>query len=129
MLGKLAALSSVTCIVLVAILLQTTNPATIGPLGIFVLFVLVYVSVLGLLTYFLFWVSAAVVRLFSILRVKRMYQPLSLRRSYYFSSVIALAPIMIIGMQSVGEVGIYETLLIVFFTTIACVYVSKRTSK
>src|SRR5215212_1776395 len=57
MLGKLVASSAIISIILVAILLQVTTPASAGPLGIFMLFVLVYVSVLGVLTYLIFCVS------------------------------------------------------------------------
>lgn len=128
MLGKLVASSSIISIILVAILLQVTSPARIGPLGIFILFVLVYVSVLGALTYLLFWVSRIAAKVASFAVTKRPIQPLSLRRAYYFSSVVSLAPVMIVGMQSVGTVGIYETLLVLFFVVIACVYISKRTS-
>jgi hypothetical protein len=60
--------------------------------------------------------------------VKKPVQPLSLRRSYYFSSVISLAPVMLIGMQSVGEVEVYDVLLVTLFIVIACVYILKRTS-
>lgn len=59
---------------------------------------------------------------------KRTLPSLTIRRSYYFSSVLALAPVMFIGMQSVGEVGIYEVVLVLLFVGIACVYVAKRTS-
>jgi hypothetical protein len=129
MLGKLVSSSSMISIVLVAILLQATSPASIGPLGIFVFFILVYISVLGVLTYLLFWASQLLVKVpLLVTATKRVATSFSLRRAYYFSSVLALAPVMIIGMQSVDEVGIYETLLVVFFTIIACVYISKRTS-
>ncbi len=128
MLEKLVAFSSLVAIICVAILLQVTNPASIGPLGIFVLFILVYLSVLGVLTYLIFWASLALSKVILFLRARRPVQPLSFRRAYYFSSVTSLAPVMIIGMQSVGEVGMYETLLIAFFTVIACVYIAKRTS-
>ena len=44
---------SVAAAVLLAIVLQTTTPATIHPLGIVLVFVLCYVVMLGLLTYLL----------------------------------------------------------------------------
>jgi hypothetical protein len=128
MLGKVVATSSVISMVLVVVLLQVTNPASIGPLGIFVLFVLVYVSVLGVLTYLLYGVSRIVARIASTVTAKRPLQPLSFRRAYYFSSVLTLAPIMLIGLHSVGEVGVYEVLLVVIFVIVGCVYTSKRTS-
>lgn len=122
------AFSSLVAVILIAVLLQVTNPASIGVLGIFILFVLFYLSVLGTLTYLIFWASRTMSKLVLFMRPRRPVQPLSFRRSYYFASVTALAPVMIVGMQSVGEVGIYETLLIAFFTVIACIYIAKRTS-
>ena len=53
-------------------------------------------------------------------------QPLSFRRSYYFSTVLAAAPVMLIGLQSVGSVGIYEFILVMLFVVIGCVYIAKR---
>lgn len=128
MLGKLVASSAIISIILVAILLQVTTPASAGPLGIFVLFVLVYMSVLGVLAYLIFWISRGLTKAATFVRLRRPIQPMSFRRAYYFASVTALTPVMIIGMQSIGDVGVYETLLIVFFTVIACVYIAKRTS-
>lgn len=128
MLEKFVAFSSLVAVILIAVLLQVTNPASIGVLGIFILFVLFYLSVLGALTYLIFWTSRIMSKLVLFMRSRRHVQPLSFRRSYYFASVSALAPVMIVGMQSVGEVGIYETLLIAFFTVIACIYIAKRTS-
>ena len=48
------------------------------------------------------------------------------RRAYYFSTVLAAGPVMLIGLQSVQSIGIYEFLLVVIFEVVACVYVSKR---
>lgn len=128
MLGKVIAISAVLATLALVLLLSVTEPARIGPLGILIVFVLMYVSALGVLTLFLYGGSRVLSRIISSFAIKRPARPLSLHRSYYFSSVIALAPIMIIGMQSVGGVGIYELLLISLFEVIACIYIAKRTS-
>lgn len=128
MLGKIVLFSVVVAIAVLALLLSTTEPATIGPLGILSIFVCMYVSVLGVLTFLLYSGSRLMGKISSAFTVKKPLMPLSLRRAYYFSSVIALAPVMIIGMQSVGGVGIYELLLIVVFELIACIYIAKRIS-
>ena len=128
MLGRLLAISCVTAMVLLSILLQTTAPATIGPLGILIVFILMYVSVLGVLTFLLFGISRMVAKLSGSVGLKRPVETLTLNRSYYFASVIALAPVMFIGMQSVGDVGFYDVSLVVLFVVIACVYIAKRTS-
>ena len=128
MLGKIVVSSSIIAMVLLTVLLQVTTPATIGPLGILIVFILMYLSVLGLLTFLLFTVSKVIHKLSVSFTVKRPLQSLTLSKSYYFSSVVALAPIMFIGMQSVGEVSIYDVLLVGLFVIIACIYIAKRTS-
>ncbi len=128
MVGKVLAISFSAAVVLLVVILQTTTPATIGPLGILTVFILMYVSVLSALTFLLFSGSKLVAKASASLTVKRPVQALTLSKSYYFSSVLALAPVMLIGAQSVGDVGIYEVLLIVVFVLISCVYIAKRTS-
>jgi hypothetical protein len=87
-----------------------------------------YVSVLCVLTFVLFAVSTLLARVSASMTVKRPLQSLSLGKAYYFASVIALAPVMLIGMQSVGEVSFYEVLLIILFIAISCVYIAKRSA-
>jgi hypothetical protein len=53
-------------------------------------------------------------------------QAMSFRRAYYFSTVLAAAPVMLVGLQSVGAIGIYEFILVVVFEVIGCVYITKR---
>jgi hypothetical protein len=128
MLGRTIAISMVGAIVLLAVLLQTTTPATIGPLGILFVFILLYVSALGVLTFLLFGCSRVVAKLAATLVVKKAtIHPLPLGRAYYYSSVLALAPVLFVGMQSVGKVSIYDVVLVVLFVTIACIYIAKRT--
>jgi len=128
MLGRVVAISSIAAILLLTLLLQTTTPATIGPLGILIVFIFMYVSVLGGLTFLLYIVGMLIAKISRSITVKRPMQALSLNRAYYFSSVLALVPVMFIGMQSVGEVGFYDVSLVVIFAVIACVYISKRTN-
>ena len=128
MLGRIIVSSVIVAIAVLALLLSTNEHASIGPLGILVVFVLMYVLELGVLTFFLSGGSRVISKVTTSFTVKKPIMPLTLRRSYYFSSVIALAPVMVIGMQSVGGVGIYELLLIILFELIACIYIAKRTS-
>ena len=128
MLGRVLAISVTVALVLLTVLLQTTTPATIGPLGILVIFVLMYVSAVGMLTFLLWSSNRLIARAMAYGSVKRPLQQLSMRKAYYFASVIALAPVMVVGMQSVGEVGVYELLLVMVFVSISCVYIAKRSS-
>jgi len=58
--------------------------------------------------------------------VRKPLKPMQFRRAYYFSTVLAAAPVMLVGLQSVQSVGIYEVLLVVLFEVVACVYISRR---
>jgi hypothetical protein len=127
MLGRIVAIGMVLAMVLLTMLLQTTTPASIGPVGILLVFILLYVSVLGVLTFLVFIASRAVTRSASVVALRRPIVPLTLRRAYYYSSVIALAPVLFVGMQSVGKVGVYDVFLVGLFVVIACIYIAKRT--
>lgn len=126
MLGRVLAASIGLSVVFLVVLFETTTPATIGPVGILLVFILMYVSVLGVLTFLLFLGGKATLRIGTFMTLKRPIHTLTLRRSYYYSSVIALAPVLFIGMQSVGEVSVYDICLVVLFVGIACVYIAKR---
>jgi len=127
MLSRVVTISVAVAIVILAIILHVTQPSTVGPLGILIVFILMYVSVLGVLTFLLYSLSRLISKISTSFTVKKPIRPLSLSRSYYFSSVLALAPVMLVGMQSVAEVEIYDVLLIMLFVVIACTYISKRT--
>lgn len=126
MAGKFIAISGIGAVVLLTILLQVTTPATIGPLGLLFVFIMIYVAVLSALTFFIFAASRLTARFANRLTVRRPLQPLTLQQSYYYGSVVALGPVMILGMQSVGAVGAYETLLVGLFAVLGCVYIAKR---
>ena len=126
MLGKIIAGSTIIAGILLLIMVQVTNPSTVGPLGLLAVFFLLYVVLLGAITEVL-WVGSrliqAVGRRFTS---KRPPGNLSLKRSYYYSSVLALAPVMMLAMVSIGSFGLYEFILIVIFLAVALLYVSRR---
>ena len=114
MLTRTIATVTVVSALMLGVLLFTTTPADTGPFGILGFFVFMYLTALGVLT-FLF-------RGLSILAIKILPKKRSLPRkdpalltAYYYASVVALIPVMIIAIQSVGELAIYQILLIVFF--------------
>ena len=127
MLQRVLALISIASLCLLATMLTTTTPATVGPFGLLVIFITAYLSFVGLISFFLYGMQ----------RIGRLLRPaarrgaregLTFRRSYYFATVLAIAPVLLIGLQSVGTVGWYEFLLIVLFVGLGCLYVSKRIS-
>jgi len=128
MLEKIVTISAITSLCLLALLLNITTPTTIGPFGILTVFILGYTSLLGVVAYFFYGLSRIIATLGSAFTVKKPLVALSFRRSYYYSTVFSLAPIMIIGLQSVGSIGVYEIALVVLFTVIGSVYITKRIS-
>ncbi|MES2631176.1 MAG: hypothetical protein V4611_04425 [Patescibacteria group bacterium] len=70
--------------------------------------------------------SKLIVSLTSGMAVRKPMTAMTFRRAYYFSTVLAAAPVMIIGLQSVRAINIYELLLVVAFEVVACLYVSRR---
>ena len=127
MFGRLVAVCSLVSVASLVCLLSITKPSTVGPFGILLVFVFMYMSALGMLILLLLGVNRVIIRIAALLVVvKKPIMPLTLRRSYYYASVLALAPVMFIGMQSVGEVGFYDIVLISIFVVVACMYISKR---
>jgi len=126
MLEKAVTITASTSLCLLIVLLNITTPTTIGPFGILIVFILGYTSLLGVVTYFFYGLSRVIVALGSAFTVRKPLNVLSFRRSYYYSTIFALAPIMIIGLQSVGSIGVYEIVLVVIFVVIGSVYITKR---
>ena len=113
-------------ICLLAVLLNVTTPLTAGPFGILIIFIFAYVSLVGIFAYLLRATSLVIARVSVTLAPRKPIEELTFRRSYYYSTVVASGPIMLIGLSSVGSIGIYEILLIIIFIIIGCLYVSKR---
>jgi len=110
------------------VLLNVTTPATAGPFGILSIFVFAYLLSLGVVTFFIYFFSRAVSQMSAGLISKKPIVPLTFKNSYYYSTIIAAVPILLIGLQSVGTIGIYEVILVLFFVVIGCLYISKRVS-
>lgn len=128
MLGKVIATSTVIATILLIILLQTTNPSTAGPLGLLAVFFLLYVVMLGVVTELL-WVGSGLVQAVGRrFTSKRPPGRLSLQRAYYFSTVLALGPVMALAMVSIGSFGVYEAILIGLFLAVGTLYVSRRSN-
>ncbi len=125
MLQKIIILTTIVCVVLLSVLIGATTPATAGPFGILTIFITAYLSAVGIATYVIYGAGRLIAHLVSVFGVKGKLGKLSFRRAYYYSTVIAAAPILLIGLQSVGAVGIYEFLLVVTFVVIGCLYITK----
>lgn len=109
-------------------LLFLTNPLQSGPIGILAIFVSLYVLVMGCIALVIYFISRVVSqRRSTSFLLRRPLEKISLLHSYYYASVLALAPVMLMGMGSVGKTGVGELVLVTLFVVAACIYVRKMT--
>ena len=126
MFKKIILITTILSLCLLIVLLNVTTPVIAGPLGILAIFIFAYLSLLGLVTYFLYWSNRLIRYLSKFLALRKPLNKLVFKRAYYYSTILAAAPIMLIGLQSVGSIGVYEIFLVSIFVIIGCLYVSKR---
>jgi len=126
MLQRIIAIITLASFGLLVTMLVTTTPASAGPFGLLLIFISAYLTSLGLVSFFLYGASRVLVYATSGFALRRPAQVMPFRRAYYYSTILAAAPVMLIGLQSVGSIGIYEFALVVIFVVIGCVYISKR---
>jgi len=126
MLQRVITLTTIASLCLLGLMLASTTPATAGPFGLLVIFISAYLACLGLMSFFLYGVSRVIGHVARSFGSRRAPVTMTLRRAYYFSTVLAAAPVMLIGLQSVGSIGIYEVALVLIFEIIGCLYIAKR---
>ncbi len=108
------------------LLINLTTPHMVGPLGVLAFFVLIYI--VGACTLY-------VVLEVMVIVLRRTLPPgkwllavegVSQTKLYYYTSVLALFPVILLGMQSVGEVRLAEIGLLGLFVGLGCFFVSRR---
>lgn len=127
MLAKILIAAGLVATGLLLIIITTTTPTSAGAVGILAVFLLSYIVLLCLLT-FVVWLLGKI--LHKIRRKSLLFRnvsALSFRKAYYYASVIALGPIIIVSLQSVGGVSLYSLGLVGVFIVLGCIYVSRRT--
>lgn len=122
MLEKVLAIAALIAFALLSAITQSTTPSTIHPFGILLVFILLYVLALGVLTFLLYGGIHLIQKVLPSRAHKRSF---SFKRAYVYGLVLALAPIMMVGMASIGRLGVYEVLLICAFEAVICFYVNR----
>lgn len=107
------------------VMLNATTPVSAGPFGVIAIFIFMYFLCLGLFSNIIFLFSKLVSHLSSVFMARSLVAELSFKRSYYLSTILAAVPVMLVGLQSVGLVGVYECLLVSVFAIVGCIYVFK----
>ena len=115
-------LAPICCLLILGLILNATNPLQTGPASILIVFIMLYLLVLTVL--------AAI--LHSIGSVWRMVKPqrvINLRRGYYLLSVVSLAPVLMVALNTLGQLGALEFTLILLLVGLGCFYILRRTAK
>jgi len=126
MLPRIIATLSLASLISLSVMLTFTTPASAGPFGLLVIFITAYLTFIGLISFFLFGISHLITSISTGMTIRKPITVMPFRRAYYFSTVLAAAPVMLIALQSVRTIDVYELLLVIIFEVVACVYVSRR---
>ena len=97
------------------LMLSTTSPTEIGPLGVLLFFTTLYLVFFGLTTLFL--------QTFKRIAFKK--ETLK-NKDYLYSAVLAFGPIMLLMARSFGAVNLWTVSLIAIFLALAEFLVYKR---
>jgi hypothetical protein len=126
MFGRVLTVVTLGAMIALLLVLQSTSPSTVGPVGILAVFFLFYVISVGVCT----WAIHGVSLLLHLVTIPILFRTpsniLTMTQSYYFGSVVALGPIMLLAMGSVAKIGVYEVGLVLVFVSISLFYVKKR---
>jgi len=109
------------------LILNATNPLDGGPAAILIVFVLLYILCAGLF----FVLLHAGVRIASRLWARRKSinareWRIGVHRAYYIASVLAFGPVLLLAMQSVGQLQLRDVFLVIVLLSLAIFYVIKR---
>lgn len=113
MLRRLILVTSLLAAVLLLLMMNFTTPAGIGPLGVLLFFLMIYLVMFG--------VAFLLVAIFTKITGKRIG-----KRTYLYAAVIAFGPIMLLLAQSLGTVSWLTVGLMAVFVLLACFLVNKR---
>jgi len=126
MFGRILTVVTLGAMIALLLTVQGTNPSNVGPVGILAVFFLLYIIFVGVFTWSIHGGSVAFRAIAGSLQSKKPVYVIPMGKSYYYGSVIALGPIMLLAMKSVANIGIYEIALVTFFILISLFYVQKR---
>jgi hypothetical protein len=126
MLPRIIATVSLASLIALTALLTFTTPASAGPFGLLMIFISAYLTFIGFISFFLFGISKLITALSAGMSLRKPLTTMDFKRAYYFSTVLAAAPVMLIALQSVRSIDVYELALVIIFEVVACLYVSRR---
>lgn len=104
-----------------------TDPVSAGPSGMLLVFFMVYVMFASIFFIVLHTgISFATRMLNKHKSINIKVWRVGVRKSYYVASVLAFGPVLLLALQSVGQLQIRDALLTTVFIAISIFYVLKR---
>src|SRR5206468_9451438 len=111
--------TAVATFVLLVLIWHLTTPSSSGPLGILIVFTLVYIFFTALMLVLLGVWSFAMQRV--------SHRPrMSNRRRYYIGSVLGFVPVLYLTLLSMRGISFWGIILILLFTGLMLFYVLRR---
>lgn len=121
-------ISPVIFAVLLSVVLFATNPSTVGPGGVLLVFILMYALALSslfvLLHFGINWISRVSIGKREGSGERRIR--VGARKAYYIASVVAFIPVLFLAMRSFSELRLTDVVLVLLFVAIAVFYIVKR---
>lgn len=117
-LGVVVYVLPVFWLLLVVLALNVTSPLLVGPAGILVIFCVFYGFVASLFYVMLLLVNKAINKFY--------HRKVSDKRLYLLSLIFALAPIFMVALNSLGQLGVIELILIGVLVGLVSFYVARR---
>jgi hypothetical protein len=115
------------CIGALFVLFNVSNPVDIGPGGILIVFVLIYLFFASSFFILLHFGVGLLSRVVAARKsIDHRHWQVGVRRAYYVASALAFAPVVLLAMQSVGQLQIRDVLLVTFLEILAIFYIVKR---
>jgi len=113
------------CILSLVYLMFNYSPSTGGPVGILLFFLLLYISITGIVFY-LIKSSYKFIEYFYKYFFKKEIRLRNDKKSlFYYSILFSSIPIFLIAFKSVGDIGFFEIFLIFIFVLLGSFYIRK----
>jgi len=110
------------------LLFTQSSPESIGPAGILLVFVLLYVFFVSCLFIALHAGVVLLTKLFGE-RINRQFGKwqLEVKRAYYVASIAAFVPVILLAMQSLGQLQLGDIALVIVLASLVTFYVLRLT--
>ena len=117
-------LLAVAAFIAIVVIVQYTTPSQVGPFGVLMLFLCIYIVMIYIIGGILRLVRAVLQRRKPLAPGRVLSQ--QAEGAYYYASVLAAVPVLLMGMQSVGALSWWSLLLTALFVALGLLYVYKR---